>query len=152
MLSKCHNVPVSSLHWSILSILTTHKAPDDEDNYWDFCPSLPAGILFAVLFGLTTGFHIFQARKYRNVFAWTIIMGGLWETASFSIRGVSIQNQESQALYSTHFILFLLAPLWINAFAYMLLGRMVYFFLRDQKLYRIRAQRMTLYFVGLDIV
>jgi len=79
-------------------------------------------------------------------------MGGIWETASFSIRCISINNQTSEGLYDTHFILFLLAPLWINAFIYMLLGRMVYFFLRDQKLFGIRAQRMALYFVSLDIV
>jgi hypothetical protein len=78
-------------------------------------------------------------------------MGAIWETASFIIRCISIQNPTSQGAYDPNFILFLLAPLWINAFDYMLLGRMVYHFLPDQQLYGIKAQRMTAYFVALDL-
>ena len=79
-------------------------------------------------------------------------MGGLWEFGSFAVRAVSIEYPKSQALFSVQFILFLLAPLWINAFIYMLLGRIVYNFLHSQRMFKIRAQRMTLCFVGLDIV
>jgi len=109
-------------------------------------------MLFAILFGLTTIAHIYQARKYRNTFAWTLIMGGIWETTSFVIRCISTQLPKSQGAYDPHFILFLLAPLWINAFDYMLLGRMVYFYLPDKKLFGIRATRMTLCFVALDLL
>jgi hypothetical protein len=134
-----------------MQLLTTGEAVDDINNRWTFCPSLPAAILFAILFGLTMGTHIFQARKYRNTFAWTLIMGAIWETASFVIRCISIQNPTSEGAYDPHFILFLLAPLWINAFDYMLLGRMVYHYLPDRRLYSIRAERMTLCFVLLDL-
>lgn len=79
-------------------------------------------------------------------------MGAIWETLSFIIRNLSIQNPTSQGIYTPSFILFLLAPLWINAFDYMLLGRMVYHFLPNQKLFGIRAQRMAVYFVVLDIL
>jgi len=79
-------------------------------------------------------------------------MGAIWETGSFVIRNISIQNPTSEGAYDPSFLLFLLAPLWINAFDYMLLGRMVYHFLPDQKLWKIKAQRMALIFVLLDIV
>lgn len=79
-------------------------------------------------------------------------MGALWETASFLIRNVSIYNPKSQGPANTWFLLFLLAPLWINAFDYMLLGRMVFQYLPNQKLGGIKAQRMALCFVILDIV
>jgi hypothetical protein len=78
-------------------------------------------------------------------------MGAIWETAAFVIRCISIQNPTSQGAYDPQFILILLAPLWINAFDYMLLGRMVYYFLEDRRLFGIRAERMALCFVLLDI-
>jgi hypothetical protein len=79
-------------------------------------------------------------------------MGAIWETTSFVIRTISIQHPSAEGIYDLHFILFLLAPLWINAFVYMLLGRMVYYYIPDKKLFRIRAERMALIFVLLDIV
>jgi hypothetical protein len=118
---------------------------------WTYCPSLPAAILFSILFGITTSFHIFQAHHFRKTFCWALIMGAVWETAAFVIRCISTQNPTSQGAYDPQFLLILLAPLWINAFDYMLLGRMVYYFLEDQKLFGIRAERMALCFVVLDI-
>ncbi|KAG9243265.1 RTA1 like protein-domain-containing protein [Calycina marina] len=132
--------------------MTKCHSLDDPKNNWAYCPSLPAAVVFAVLFAGTSIMHIYQAHKYRNNYAWTVIMGAIWETASFTIRSISTQHPTTEALYDPHFLLFLIAPLWINAFVYMLLGRMVYFFLADQRLFKIRAQRMTLTFVALDIV
>jgi RTA1 like protein len=108
-------------------------------------------MLFSVLFGITTSIHIFQAHQFRKTFCWALIMGAIWETAAFVIRCISIQNPTSQGAYDPQFILILLAPLWINAFDYMLLGRMVYYFLEDRRLFGIRAERMALCFVLLDI-
>jgi hypothetical protein len=79
-------------------------------------------------------------------------MGSIWELLSFIIRCIAIENPTSQGAYDPSFILFLLAPLWINAFDYMLLGRMVYHYLPNQRLFGIRAQRMAVYFVLLDIL
>lgn len=148
------NVSVSLLSSLLFSDPLTFFLPAilDESNMWTFCPSLPVAMLFSILFGLTTITHIYQARKYRTPFCWTIIMGAIWETASFVIRCISIQKPTSEGAYDPHFILFLLAPLWINAFDYMLLGRMVHFYLGDRRLFRIRAERMTLCFVVLDVV
>ncbi|RDL40271.1 Uncharacterized protein BP5553_00250 [Venustampulla echinocandica] len=123
----------------------------DPDNLWSFCPSTPAAVLFTALFGITTVVHTFQASKFRATFCWTIIMGGAWETISFAIRIISIRNPTSQGPYTPWFLLFLLAPLWINAFDYMLLGRMVFQYLPNQKLLGIRAKRMALLFVVLDV-
>ena len=39
----------------------------------------------------------------------------------------------------------------INAYVYMVLGRMVYLFLPDRKIYRVKAQSLAKYFVWLDI-
>ena len=49
-------------------------------------------------------------------------------------------------------ILVLLVPLWINAFDYMLLTRMVHFFGPSRPLFRIRASTLAPIFVSLDSV
>ena len=53
--------------------------------------------------------------------------------------------------FDIQYILILLAPLWINAFDHMVLGRMVWYFLEDKKLLGIEAERMAMCFVGLDV-
>jgi hypothetical protein len=80
-----------------------------------------------------------------------LIMGGIWETAGFIIRCISILNPTSQGMFTPQFLLILLAPLWINAFDYMLFGRIVYNYLPNKKIFGIRAQRVGLVFVLLDI-
>ncbi|TVY80781.1 hypothetical protein LSUE1_G003490 [Lachnellula suecica] len=84
--------------------------PTDPNNNWTYCPSQSAAIIFTILFALTSGLHIFQARKYRTNFCWTIIMGSLWEFLSFVFRNASIVNPTSQGAYDPSFLLFLLAP------------------------------------------
>jgi hypothetical protein len=144
--------PYVPLNIPIPSISDTAIALDDPDNNWTYCPSLPAAIIFCAAFGATTALHIYQAHKYRTTFCWAIIMGSIWELLSFIIRCIAIEHPTSQGAYDPSFILFLLAPLWINAFDYMLLGRMVYHYLPNQRLFGIRAQRMAVYFVLLDIL
>jgi RTA1 like protein len=123
----------------------------DPNNSWVYCPSPAASILFATLYGITTTLHIIQATKYHKKICSILIMGGIWETAAYIIRCISIQHPASKGAFDSQFILILLAPLWINAFDYVLLGQMAHFFLLDKKLWGMRAERMGLYFVLLDI-
>lgn len=66
------------------------------------------------------------------------------------MRVASIQIWTS-AINSTSFMFILLAPLWINAFVYMTLGRLVYMYMPDRTLLRIGARRLGMLFVCLDI-
>jgi RTA1 like protein len=70
---------------------------------------------------------------------------------AYAIRYTAILNPTSKGAYDPQFILILLAPLWINAFDHMLLGRMMHFFLPETELFGICAQRMGLCFGLLDI-
>lgn len=79
-------------------------------------------------------------------------MGGLWETISFAVHAVGARDQQNIGYSTSHQLLFLLAPLWINAFVYMTFARMVYFFLPEQRIARIRASSLARYFVLADIV
>ncbi|KAJ6452268.1 RTA1 domain-containing protein, partial [Mycena sanguinolenta] len=116
-----------------------------------YCPSLPAAILFSALFGLTAIAHFIQAIHYRKGFCWAIIMGGLWETAGLILRVYNVMNTTSLAYQIPSQLLILLAPLWINAFLYVLMSRMVYFFVPEKHVGGISARRLSLCFVLLDI-
>ncbi|OAA60798.1 RTA1 domain protein [Cordyceps fumosorosea ARSEF 2679] len=120
-------------------------------NYNDN-PSFEANLAFAVVFGASFVTHIVQAIVYKKRFCWVVIMGAAWETAAFSLRTIGSHNQQERqyAIWGT--LLFLLAPLWINAFAYMTVARMVYFGLPDKKIWGVRAVKLTVLFVWLDII
>lgn len=78
-------------------------------------------------------------------------MASIWETTAFALRSAGTQYQRSIGLLMFQQLLILLSPLWINAFVYMVFGRLVNYFIPEKKLVGIRATRLTLLFVGLDI-
>ncbi|KAF7712522.1 RTA-like protein [Penicillium ucsense] len=119
--------------------------------YWSYCPSKPAAILFAILYGLATCLHIAQAVQYRMRNAVTISMGAGLETVAFILRLVVIFQMDLSQVYEAQFILILIAPMWMNAFDFVLLGRLVNYCLPDKKLCGFPARRVGITFVGLDI-
>lgn len=77
---------------------------------------------------------------------------GIWEIIAF-VNRVLLTRHQNDTTFDTLFTLFLLlAPLWVNAFLYMTLGRMVWFFAETRKLARLSAQRFGTLFVLLDVV
>jgi hypothetical protein len=121
-------------------------------NYM-YYPSFAAALTFAILFGITTILHIYQTFTHKKLrLCWTLIMGTSWEFASFILRTLGSKNQQNAAFATVSQILLLLAPMWINAFDYMLLGRMVYFFVPEQKIWKIKAIKIAKIFVWLDIL
>ena len=133
--------------------MTAHcPAKDDPDTLWNFCPNVAASYLYAILFGLTFVAHIAQGIIFRKGYSWVVAMGAAWETACYAFRIVSINEPTDEAWYSAWFVLILLAPLWINAYVYMALGRMVYNFTASARILKVKAWRFGLYFVLLDIL
>ncbi|RDW85624.1 hypothetical protein BP5796_03949 [Coleophoma crateriformis] len=127
--------------------------PNDACNAeWNYNLSFAAALFFTILFGITTAVHIFQAFIHQKVkMSWVIIMGTAWEFISFLFRTLGAKNQQSLAFAFISQIFVLLAPLWVNAFLYMVLGRMVYFFIPSKRLWRIKATSITKIFVWLDV-
>jgi RTA1 like protein len=124
---------------------------DDKDTIWLFCPKYGAAIAFTALFGLTTFAHILQAIVFRKPFAVVIIMAGIWETIGYAFRILSVRDQHNLSFFTSQQLLIILAPLWINAFVYMVLGRMIHFYLAKDRVFGLRARRITLMFVLFDI-
>ena len=130
----------------------TCKAVTEKDTNWNFCPSVSAAYLFAILFGLTTLAHIAQGIIHRKLYSWVIAFSGLLQTVGYVFRIASINSPSSVPDYSIWFTLILVAPLWTNAYVYMVFGRMVYNFTATARLFKIKAWRFGLYFVLLDIL
>lgn len=121
-------------------------------TYWDFCPSEAASVLFLVLFLLTTVGHAAQAVLYRKPYCWVIVMSAIWQSLTYIFRTLSIQNPSNFSDYAAWFVLILMAPLWTNAFVYMVFGRMIWHYTADKRLWKLEASRFGLVFVGLDII
>ncbi|RGP76960.1 hypothetical protein FLONG3_4898 [Fusarium longipes] len=119
---------------------------------WNYYPNFSAAAVFAVLFAILTGAHIWQAARYKKSWCWVIIMAGIWETTAFTFRAISTKHQQSIGVLLVFQIFILLAPIWVNAYAYMTLGRMVYYFIPNHSLLGMPAVTLAAIFVGLDIV
>ncbi|RMZ75439.1 hypothetical protein DV737_g5303, partial [Chaetothyriales sp. CBS 132003] len=122
------------------------------DYVWPYCPNFGAAITSCVLFGITTLVHITQGIIYRRRFTVVLIMGAAWEMAGYAFRAVSITKQLNSTIFTVQLLLVLLAPLWINAFVYMVLGRMIHFYLQPDKALGIRARNITKMFVWFDVL
>ncbi|KAM6476778.1 RTA1 like protein-domain-containing protein [Trichoderma sp. SZMC 28011] len=124
----------------------------ESTDMWQFSPSLGASITFLVLFFLTTAVHLGQAIYYKQKYCWVIIMSGIWQVLTYIFRTISIQQPDSFNYYAAWFVLILVAPLWTNAFVYMVFGRMVWNYTDDRRVWRVKAQHFGFVFVLLDIV
>lgn len=121
--------------------------------YYNFNPSFSAALAVAVLFALLTLAHLALAILTKKRYAWVLLMGATWETLAFILGALGAHHQQNLGFALAHQLLFLLAPLWINAFVYMTFARTVYFFLPDGKVGGVfRAVGMSKWFVGADVV
>ncbi|KAH8775981.1 RTA1 like protein-domain-containing protein, partial [Hyaloscypha sp. PMI_1271] len=119
---------------------------------YDYYPSFTAALAFSVIFGMLTIAHIAQAALFKTKFCWVIIMGSIWETISFTARAISTRNQQNEWIQLISELFVLLAPLWVNAFAYMLLARMIHFYLPIHSIFSIPASVLAIAFVTLDFI
>ncbi|KAL5345294.1 hypothetical protein ACLOAV_009664 [Pseudogymnoascus australis] len=124
----------------------------DPDAQWPYCPSYGGAIAFTVLFGVATLAHYIQAFAYRKPFCWVVCMASTWETLGFGFRIMGARNPRASGWPIGSQMLVLLAPLWVNAFVYMVVGRIVYFWLPDKRIWGIRATSLTRWFVWFDII
>ncbi|PMD41357.1 RTA1 domain-containing protein, partial [Hyaloscypha variabilis F] len=124
---------------------------NDPQNQWIFCPSIPGAIAGLALFSIITLAHFVQAFMYRKRFCWVICMATSWEIASFVFRVLGARDPRNELYNTGSQILVILAPLWVNAFAYMVMGRMVYYWLPSKSVWNIKARKLTKIFVWFDV-
>ncbi|KAF7591457.1 hypothetical protein BBP40_001560, partial [Aspergillus hancockii] len=123
-----------------------------EDAQYIYCANGPAAVLFSVLFGLTFLIHLAQAIFFRKRFCWVIVVGSGWQCLGLIMRTYSTIDQTKESTAAAGQLLVLLTPLWVNAYVYMIFGRMVYYYVPDQRVGGIKAQSMAKVFIWLDVV
>ncbi|KAK5655742.1 hypothetical protein OQA88_5279 [Cercophora sp. LCS_1] len=126
--------------------------PDACNSNYGFYPSWEWNLVFAVFFGLTTLIHAVQMFVYRKWFCWVIVMGSLWELACFILRTLGAHDQQNFDYVISSTLLFLLAPLWINAYVYMIVARLVHFLLPNEHILGMSPRWLAKGFVAADIV
>ncbi|KAK2061766.1 RTA1 domain-containing protein [Colletotrichum caudatum] len=153
------NIPAKTIDIALPTCIQTIKPdsngyvpPGECGAIWNYYPNFVAAVVFTGLFALLTAVHIWQAARHKKRWCWVIIMASIWETLAFVFRAASSKQQQSDGVYLVFQIFILLAPIWVNAFAYMTLGRMIYFFHPSRSLLRIPAPTFAAIFVGLDII
>ncbi|KAF2496162.1 RTA1-domain-containing protein [Lophium mytilinum] len=127
-----------------------HGGTDDFQLY-RYKPSLPAAVIFIVLFAVTTFFHVFQCWKHRSLFMIALIVGGTFEFVGYAGRAVSAHNTQSLNPYIIQTILILLGPSLFAATIYMILGRLIRR-VDGEKYSPIRATWLTKIFVLGDVL
>ncbi|KAM5440968.1 hypothetical protein MferCBS31731_004107 [Microsporum ferrugineum] len=115
-----------------------------------YYPSFGAAIAFTVIFGAVMLAHFIQATIYKAGFVWVILMGATWECVGFLTRSLGTRDQQSSALATTSQLFILLSPLWVNAFDYMVLARMIHFFLPSRSIGIFKPAMLAKIFVILD--
>ena len=126
--------------------------PDACNAQWAYSPSFAAAVTFSTFFGILTLAHITLAILFRKSFCWVMIMGVGWEFLSFILRALGAHDQQNQGYAFSSTLLFLLAPLWINAYVYMTAGRLIWTYHPEKKVWGFKAIGLGKYFVWLDII
>lgn len=80
-----------------------------------------------------------------------IVVATVWQCIGMIMRTYSTIDQTKSTTTAAGQLLILLTPLWVNAFVYMIFGRMVYYFLPEKKVAGIRAERLAQIFIWLDV-
>ncbi|KFY15157.1 hypothetical protein V492_02192, partial [Pseudogymnoascus sp. VKM F-4246] len=126
--------------------------PRNPDSQWPYCPSYASAIAFTTLFGAVTLAHYIQAFLFRKPFCWVVCMASTWEAIGFALRIMGARDPRAESFATVSQILILLAPLWVNAFVYMVVGRIVYFWLPEKRIWGIKATSLTRWFVWFDVM
>ena len=117
-------------------------------------PSMPAAIIFIVLFAASTSLHLFQMIRTRTWFLIPFVIGGIMETVGYIGRVISASENPgpdySLGPYILQSLLLLVAPALLAASIYMELGRIVLMANGEQALF-IRRTWLTKIFVVGDV-
>ncbi|KAH6640103.1 RTA1 like protein-domain-containing protein [Chaetomium tenue] len=122
------------------------------NSYYNFDPQFAPAVAVAVIFGTLTAIHLLEAIIFKKRYAWVLIMGGLWETLAFTLHSLGSRDQQNIGYATAWQLLFLLAPLWINAFVYMTFARMVLYWHPEGKITGLKAAVIARWFVLADVL
>ncbi|KAH6991416.1 RTA1 like protein-domain-containing protein [Ilyonectria sp. MPI-CAGE-AT-0026] len=92
---------------------------------WRYIPSLPAAILFTVIFGILMAAHCWKLFRHRMWFCIPFAVGGLFEVIGYIGRAAAYNSTGVLIPYILQSIFLLLAPILFAATLYMTLSRVI---------------------------
>ncbi|KAI4671230.1 uncharacterized protein J4E88_009263 [Alternaria novae-zelandiae] len=125
----------------------------DKEAYalFPYEPSKVGAILFAVLFGLSTIYHLFQMIRGRAWFYTAFVIGSIMMTIGYAARYLSAQSPSELMPYIMQSLFIILPPSLYAATIYMIYGRLVVF-VNAEHASVIRPTLVTKIFVCGDVV
>ncbi|KAF3385543.1 Protein RTM1 [Penicillium rolfsii] len=116
-----------------------------------YTPSIPAAVVFAVMFFIITILHCIRLWRYRAFFFVPFIIGLLFECAGYIARIFSHFDTKALGPYIVQTMLILVAPPLFAASIYMTLGRVIVA-LHCQELSIVPVRFLTKIFVVGDVI
>ncbi|THZ35960.1 RTA1-domain-containing protein [Aureobasidium pullulans] len=92
---------------------------------YGYVPSLAAGIVYCVLFGLSMFFHVFQTIKTRALWNLVFAIGCLTEVLGWAARSWSNECPYNANAFLMQICTLIIAPTFFTAGIYVILGRMI---------------------------
>ncbi|KAJ6185553.1 hypothetical protein N7519_006854 [Penicillium mononematosum] len=118
---------------------------------WEYVPSLPAAIIFLILFVAATTFHFWKLHQTRAWFCLAFSLGGLFEVIGYIGRAAAYNATDSVIVYAIQNVFLLLGPALFAASVYMTLGRIIRS-VHAEKHSLVRINWLTKTFVMGDVV
>ncbi|KAH7146789.1 RTA1 like protein-domain-containing protein [Dactylonectria estremocensis] len=121
-------------------------------EYYRYDPSLPAAVIFTVLFILSAAVHTFQLVKSKTWYFVPFLVGCLFEAIGYIGRAIgAVQTPDwTRPPFIAQILLLLLGPTFFAASIYMILGRLIQL-LNAEKHSLIRPSRLTKFFLIGDV-
>ncbi|KAG8860180.1 hypothetical protein FRC20_011688, partial [Serendipita sp. 405] len=88
--------------------------------FFPYSASKPAAVLFATLFAVSGAVHLYQAIRTRTWFMFVLVAGTLLQVLGYVTRKIAID----QEAFGTSQTSILVAPAFLAAQDYMIIGRM----------------------------
>ncbi|CAP96616.1 Pc21g17190 [Penicillium rubens Wisconsin 54-1255] len=118
---------------------------------WEYVPSLPAAIIFLILFVAATTFHFWKLHQTRAWFCLAFSLGGIFEVIGYIGRAAAHNATDSVIIYAIQNAFLLLGPTLFAASVYMTLGRIIRS-VHAEKHSLVRINWLTKTFVMGDVV
>ncbi|KAF9886428.1 hypothetical protein FE257_011460 [Aspergillus nanangensis] len=120
---------------------------------YKYDPSMPAAVIFIILFGVASAAHTYHLIRTRTWFFIPLVIGVWFEFVGYIGRAMSSSESPNWTLgpYIMQSTLLLVAPALFAASIYMELGRIIYL-VKGEKLSIIRVSWMTKTFVAGDVL
>ncbi|OCL14872.1 RTA1 like protein [Glonium stellatum] len=130
-------------------------ANEKTNSIWLYSPSTALAIVVAILYLIPTCITFWQTViRYRSYFFICVVLGSALEVGGYISRAVSTRELDQIPPYAISSTLIILAPIFVAAGNYLLIGRLIRAVLdRNQhRILGVKAECITRIFVGCDIV